>query len=226
LIPINIVIFPYLLNNDGVTLMSQNYLRDNYPKGWNYFLENRKELENREKGRMKGGKFYAYIYPKNLSEFNAKKIMTPYMANTLQFNYDSKGNLYHTTKVYSIAFKENIDNDLFYLGILNSKILLFYIKNTGTVFRGDYYVFATEFLKNFPLPNFDLSSSEIRKIHDNIIKLVDNLLHLNKDLHAATLTTQREQIQRAIDHTERKIDELVYELYGLSEEEMRIVEGV
>ena len=32
------------------------------------------------------------------------------------------------------------------------------------------------------------------------------------------------QIQRTIDHEEKKIDELVYELYGLSEEEIKIVE--
>jgi len=34
------------------------------------------------------------------------------------------------------------------------------------------------------------------------------------------------QFQRAIDHAENKIDELVYELYGLSEEEIEIVEGL
>ena len=37
--------------------------------------------------------------------------------------------------------------------------------------------------------------------------------------------SQRQQLQRAIDHAERRIDELVYELYGLTEEEVAIVEG-
>lgn len=36
--------------------------------------------------------------------------------------------------------------------------------------------------------------------------------------------SQRQQIQRTIDHTEKKIDELVYALYGLSEEEIGIIE--
>lgn len=37
--------------------------------------------------------------------------------------------------------------------------------------------------------------------------------------------SEREQLQRAINHAERRIDELVYELYGLTEEEVAIVEG-
>ncbi len=42
---------------------------------------------------------------------------------------------------------------------------------------------------------------------------------------AIVLENQRQQIQRANDHAEKKIDELVYELYGLSEEEIKIVEN-
>jgi len=39
------------------------------------------------------------------------------------------------------------------------------------------------------------------------------------------METQRQQLQRAIDHSEKKIDELVYELYGLTEKEIRIIEN-
>ena len=58
----------------------------------------------------------------------------------------------------------------------------------------------------------------------SIIKFVDNLLKLNKELQNTKLDTQRQQIQRAIDHSEKKIDELVYELYGLTEKEIGIIE--
>jgi len=36
--------------------------------------------------------------------------------------------------------------------------------------------------------------------------------------------THHQQLQRAIDHSEKKIDKLVYELYVLSEEEIEIIE--
>ena len=46
---------------------------------------------------------------------------------------------------------------------------------------------------------------------------------INKELQSTKLETQRQQLQRAIDHVENKINELVYELYGLTEEEIGIV---
>ena len=56
-------------------------------------------------------------------------------------------------------------------------------------------------------------------------KVNNNFLNLNKELQSTKLETQRQQLQRAIDHAENKIDELVYELYGLTEEEIGIVEN-
>jgi hypothetical protein len=54
---------------------------------------------------------------------------------------------------------------------------------------------------------------------------VETMLQLNKDLQSATLPEQKEQLKARIDYTDKKIDKLVYELYGLTEEEIKIVEG-
>jgi adenine-specific DNA-methyltransferase len=62
------------------------------------------------------------------------------------------------------------------------------------------------------------------KVAKEIIKFVDNLLKLNEQLQTTKLETQRTQIHHTIEHSERKIDELVYELYGLNEEEIKIIE--
>jgi hypothetical protein len=51
------------------------------------------------------------------------------------------------------------------------------------------------------------------------------MLLLNKQLQEATLPYQQEQLKQRITFTDKKIDTLVYELYGLSEEEVKIVEG-
>jgi hypothetical protein len=57
------------------------------------------------------------------------------------------------------------------------------------------------------------------------VNQVETMRHLHRDLQRATLPHDKEQIQRRIEHTDRQIDALVYELYGLTEEEIRIVEG-
>jgi hypothetical protein len=54
---------------------------------------------------------------------------------------------------------------------------------------------------------------------------MSNFLQLNKDLQVATLESKKEQIKTKIDYHEDKINELVYALYELTEEEIKIVEG-
>ncbi len=54
---------------------------------------------------------------------------------------------------------------------------------------------------------------------------VDQMLELYKQLASAKTDHDKTAIQRQIDATDRQVDQLVYELYGLTEEEIKIVEG-
>jgi ClpP class serine protease len=58
-----------------------------------------------------------------------------------------------------------------------------------------------------------------------MVELVERMLALHKDLDAAGTPNQKNIIQRQIDATDRQIDQLVCQLYGLSAEEIRIVEA-
>jgi hypothetical protein len=58
-----------------------------------------------------------------------------------------------------------------------------------------------------------------------MVALVERMLALNRQLAAAKTPTAKTALQRQIDATDRQIDRLVYELYGLTEEEISIVEG-
>jgi type II restriction/modification system DNA methylase subunit YeeA len=51
------------------------------------------------------------------------------------------------------------------------------------------------------------------------------MLKLHKDLPKARTAQEKEALQRMIVSTDRQIDELVYELYGLTKDEIRVVEG-
>ena len=57
-----------------------------------------------------------------------------------------------------------------------------------------------------------------------MVSLVERMLSLHKELDAARTPTDKTAIQRQIDATDRQIDNLVYELYGLTDKEIRIVE--
>ena len=56
-------------------------------------------------------------------------------------------------------------------------------------------------------------------------KLAGSMLALHKNLASAKTPQEKESMQRQVESTDGAIDKLVYELYGLSEDEIRIVEG-
>ena len=61
------------------------------------------------------------------------------------------------------------------------------------------------------------------KLHDRMVSLVLRMLDLNKKLPAARTRHAKELIDRDIAATDERIDDLVYELYGLTAKEIRIV---
>jgi hypothetical protein len=205
----NVVIFPYHIKEEKAELMSQRFIQNNFPKGWNYLLENQSTLAERENGRFEKD-WHCFSRPQNLTEFASPKIMTPEIALGCQMTFDLQGTLYHTTKVYSFVFKENCnENPRYLLGLLNSKVLWFFLSSTGYVLRGGYYTFKTDYLKPFPIPK----ATEAQQTE--IAEIVDKILTLKKADNRADTT-----------ELEREIDGLVYGLYDLTNEEIAIVEGV
>ena len=134
--------------------------------------------------------------------------------------------LYHNTKVYSIVPSKNYkENRRYWLGLLNSKLLWWYLSNTGYVLRGGYFVFKTNYLSPFPIRTISFSDPAEKAGHDKMVSLVEQMLASHKSLAVAKSPQEKERLERQIDVTDRAIDALVYELYGLSEEEIRIVES-
>ncbi|MGE5444159.1 MAG: hypothetical protein ACM3SR_06075, partial [Ignavibacteriales bacterium] len=82
------------------------------------------------------------------------------------------------------------------------------------------YVFS----KDFPIRTINFSNRSEKKFHDNLVSLVDVMLDLNKKIQTAK-GNEKEQIQRQIEKTDGEIDEIVYKLYGITEEEKKIIES-
>ena len=128
--------------------------------------------------------------------------MTQEISLGCNMTYDEKGELYHPTTIYSFIKNERFDvDDKFYLGILNSKVMWFFLKNTGTELSGGYFRFKTNYLKPFPLP-------EISDNSNVMIENVNLVLSSNKDLQEVSLKFQR-TLQRnfEIDTFPKKLQE-------------------
>ncbi len=70
--------------------------------------------------------------------------------------------------------------------------------------------------------NFDDPADKTK--HDKVVTLVERMLALNKEL-PGKMGQEKTVMQRQIEATDRQIDALVYELYGLTDNEIKIVEG-
>lgn len=221
----NYVIFPYLINNPPAQLMSQSYIKRNYPAGWEYLLQNRKELGARERGKMVGDQFYAYIYPKNLIDFAQPKIMTPEISLGTNMTIDQSGDFYHTTKVYSFVFDPTRrEAPEYWLGILNSQVLWFFIKNTGYTLRGGYFTFKTNYLSPFPVPVIDFQDKSSVEKHDMLVSLVSNMLELKTK--KSIMPLEEIDLQQRSTFLNVQINAIVYDLFELNETEMDLLKVI
>ena len=91
--------------------------------------------------------------------------------------------------------------------------------------RGGYYTLGSVYIETFPIRTINFSDPQDATRHDRMVSLVDQMLSLNKQLHEARTPHEQTSLQRQIEATDGQIDALVYELYGLTEEEIKIVEG-
>jgi hypothetical protein len=152
--------------------------------------------------------------------------MIPYMITDLAAYYDQSDNFYFinvTTGGYGITVDETTISYPYLCGLLNSRLLDFYLKRVSTSFRGGYLAANRQFIEQLPIRTIDFSDPADKAHHDRMVELVETMLKLHKQLAAAKTSHEKTAIQRQIATTDKQIDQLVYELYGLTDEEIHIV---
>ena len=153
----------------------------------------------------------------------------PRLVSRLAAICDSEGHFYlDNVDVGGLILKEKDDAQYLYiLGLLNSKLLDLYLHRISVPFRGGFYSANRQFLEPLPIHRIDFDDPTEKKLHDDLVALADKMLELNKCLAPIRNTpcNERDELLREINHTDNEIDNLVYDLYGLTEEERRIVEG-
>jgi hypothetical protein len=81
-----------------------------------------------------------------------------------------------------------------------------------------------ETLDKLPIRTIDFNNPDDKSKHNKMVKFVDRMLDLHKKLSAAKIPDEKTRIQREISATDNQIDNLVYDLYNLTPEEIRIIE--
>lgn len=128
--------------------------------------------------------------------------------------------------LYTIVQRENVTLSLKYLlGLLNSRFLCWFYQRVINHEVGEALAQVKRgHIAQLPISEIDFDNPADVAMHDKMVELVDEMLKLHKQLPA--LTGEGRRITEALIGTvDSEIDALVYELYGLSEDEVAIVEG-
>ncbi len=235
-VPSKHVLFPYdaaaSASTGRTVLITEQVFRERYKNAWEYLCENYELLRNRERGKMKHGGWYGYVYPKSVSLFARRKLLTPSIASSASFTLDSSGGLHFVGSGggggggYGIILSDETEMEYKYvLGLLNSRLIDDYLKHISTPYRGGYFAYNRQYIERLPIRNIDFNNPADVARHDSVVALVERMLELHKKLAAATMQSDKTLFQRQIEATDRQIDALVYELYELTPAEIKIVEG-
>ena len=219
-----VVVLPYNMGAKGAQLIPESEMKERFPQTFEYLRENKEYLEARENGRHQGSSWYAYGRQQNIDLMLLEKILVPDIADRASFALDERGN-YAFTSGYGIILKEDTkESPAYVLALLNSKTLDFYLKGVSTTLRGGFFRYFTQYIEQLPIRTIDFSDAEDAARHEKMVGLVGRMLELHEKLAEAKIERERTVIGHQISATDHQIDNLVYELYGLTDQEIQITE--
>jgi hypothetical protein len=204
------VVFPYRLSDGNANLYTETEIAKEFPLGYVYLKTCEDVLRGREKGKLLNDDFwFRYIYPKNLLLFAREKLVAPDISLGGNFALDLEGMFYQTTTIYGYIKKNHVGESYkFWNAMLNSSLCWWFLLNTGTVLANGYFRFKPDYINPFPVPDRISQKVELK-----ISSFVDEIL-IQKESDS----------QSDVSSLEQQIDNLVYHLYELTYEEVKVID--
>ena len=111
------------------------------------------------------------------------------------------------------------------IGILNSRLLSFlYPLVSNKMVAQTFPRLSVRDLKKLPIRNIDFAKTSEKSLHEKMISLVDQMLAAKKQLANAQTDKDKNFYGGKCESLDHQIDALVYQLYGLTDAEIKIVE--
>ena len=143
-----------------------------------------------------------------------EKILTQHVASNINATIDTD-RYYYLQTINGIISKSTRLQNRFLLALLNSKLLNFCYEYTFNMGAEYTTAVAIENLNKLPIEVASLSEQQ------SIVDLVNKILYISKSENYTTNADKQAQVKEL----QHQIDQMVYELYGLTPEEIAVVEG-
>lgn len=152
------------------------------------------------------------------------KILLRKTGDRIIATYDDSG-IFPEQSLYFLYDNHSKMDFKFILGVLNSKLLTYYYRARSLTNKKSIAQVKKKDLDQLPVYNITPSNVAEKALYDKVIESVDRMLALHKQKKDVTLPQAQTILARQIESTDKQIDKLVYELYGLIEEEIQIIEA-
>lgn len=208
--------FPLHKDNtiSGSSKKAEVEFKKQFPAVYNHLFSFKTQLENRNKTET-GIRYEWYALQRCANtyyeEFEKEKIVFPDISIRGNFTFDLNHS-YLVNTCYIIPKK-----DPFLLSIINSKLITWYYGRLTSTIRGGYYRWIYQYVSEIPIVDNNKNSS--------IIELVGELTVTKSEIENSKTDSDKKHLEHKAELLDKQIDSLVYQLYGLDEEEIQIVEG-
>jgi hypothetical protein len=105
--------------------------------------------------------------------------------------------------------------------------MTYFYATMSPAIRGGYFRYFTQYIMQIPIRRLNLENPAEKAQHDKLVSLVEKMLVLKAQLAELenSLSDRRHEVRESLERTDKEIDNAVYALYGLSADEIAIVEG-
>ena len=113
---------------------------------------------------------------------------------------------------------------MYFLALLNSPVTDFFMRQVSTTFHGGYWSYSKRFMEHIPIRTIDFAKPADKAMHDEMVRLVDQMLTLHRQLITTGTDREKSGLQLQIAALDRAIDSLVFRLYELVDEDIHLVD--
>lgn len=222
------VIIPY--NTETAEIIAEDTYDNNFHMTYEYLKSCKQFLSEREKIIAENLPWYGYVYKKNITKFSGEKIFCPSLCNGSRFAI-GEHNVFSTCSgqggggAYAIKIRENSIYDYYsLLGVLNSCIVSYFIKNKGTPQSGGYQGVDKKFLENILIPKITIDDRDKIEILHKIGKYAKDITDIYKTKYNQ-INSDTNIANELTDELSDNIDDLVSELYELDDNDLNMIKS-
>jgi len=132
-------------------------------------------------------------------------------------NYYTLNTIYNIINISSYSLQ-------FILAIINSNLGKWLWSKKNSDFKSLFPKIKKTQIEMIPIRTMNLTNPVDKKKHDHLVSVVDQMLEVQKKYHTARTDNDKTMYKREIDRIDNDIDQLVYKLYDLTDEEIKIIE--